>query len=70
MSIPRYLGRQGLARFLEISTTRVAQIDPPPDFLLDGAPGWLPETAAQLKRDREVRRAKRRGELTDSVATA
>ncbi len=55
MSIKKYLGRQGLARYLEISTTRVTQIDPKPNILLDGAPGWLPETAARLKRKREVR---------------
>lgn len=60
MSIPRYLGRQSLARLLEISTTRVTQLNLQPDILLDGSPGWLPKTAERIKRDREARRAMRR----------
>jgi hypothetical protein len=69
MAIPKYLNRQELARYLEISTTRVAQIGPKPDILLGDAPGWLPETAARIKRDREGRRSRRRGEQA-SEATA
>ena len=71
MSIKRYLGRQTLARMLEISTTRVTQLKLQPDILLEGAPGWLPATAERIKRDREAKRAaRRRGEGPASVATA
>jgi len=62
--VQRLFGRGGLARFLGITETRVGQINPPPDALVDGRPAWSYETAARLKAEREARlrmRSERRG---------
>jgi hypothetical protein len=59
MAIQRYFGRSGLARFLGVTETRVGQLNPSPDALVDGRPVWALETAARLKVTRESRLAER-----------
>jgi hypothetical protein len=59
--VQRFIGRGGLAIFLEISATRVDQLKVPPDAIIDGRPAWSPETATRVKAERAARRRKRRG---------
>ena len=59
MSLPSFLGRAGLARYLSVSETRIGQLNVPPDALADGRPLWTPETAARLKFQRDQRLAAR-----------
>jgi hypothetical protein len=58
-TLPRFYGPAGLARFLGVSDTRVRQIKPAPDALLDGRPVWSQETANRLKRERDARASAR-----------
>lgn len=59
MSVPTYLGRGGLARFLGIGESRVDQLNPAPDATVDGRSIWSLESARRLKAEREARAAQR-----------
>jgi hypothetical protein len=70
MNVPTYLGRGALARFLGIGESRLQQINPEPDAIVDGRSIWLLETAARLKREREAQQRTRGAGRKRSTAEA
>jgi hypothetical protein len=60
MQVPKFHGCGGLARYLEVTESRVRQLDIPPDATVDGRKAWTEQTAERLKAERIARQRKQR----------